>query len=137
MSHQHGVHAVENFWARVWQSPQDPHAIDELVVENFVIVSGGETIRGRAHFKEWVLKFQSTVEDLEFIPVETFQNADGSRVASLWEMTGRNRGFMGTEPDGQPIHLIGTAVWNVRADGMLESNRVERNAWELHRRLTA
>ncbi len=52
-------------------------------------------------------------------------------------MTGRNRGFMGTEPDGQPIHLTGTTVWNVRADGMLESNRVERNAWELHRRLTA
>ena len=52
-------------------------------------------------------------------------------------MTGRNRGFMGTEPDGQPIHLTGTAVWSVRADGMLESNRVERNAWELHRRLTA
>ncbi|QYB05619.1 nuclear transport factor 2 family protein [Rhodococcus sp. USK10] len=137
MSHQHGVHAVENFWARVWQSPQDPHAIDELVIDDFVIVSGGDTIRGRADFKEWVLKFQSTVEDLEFIPVETFQNEDGSRVASLWEMTGRNRGFMGTEPDGQPIHLIGTAVWNVRADGMLESNRVERNAWELHRRLTA
>ncbi|PQP25961.1 ester cyclase [Rhodococcus opacus] len=137
MSVQHGVHAVENFWARVWQSPQDPHAIDELVVDDFVIVTGGEAIRGRDAFKEWVLKFQSTVEDLEFIPVETFQNEDGSRVASLWEMTGRNRGFMGTEPDGQPIHLTGTAVWNVRVDGMLESNRVERNAWELHRRLTA
>ena len=64
MSVQHGVHAVENFWARVWQSPQDPHAIDELVVDDFVIVTGGEAIRGRDAFKDWVLKFQSTDEDL-------------------------------------------------------------------------
>jgi hypothetical protein len=69
--------------------------------------------------------------------VETFQNHDGTRVASLWEVTGRNRGFLGTPPDGSPIHLTGTAVWDVREDGMLLRNRVQRNAFELHQRLTA
>jgi hypothetical protein len=131
------VEAVETFWDAVWKAPQDPDAIDDLVVEDFVIVSGGAEIRSRAAFKEWVLGFQGAIDDFEFHVVETFQNPEGTRVASLWEVTGRNNGVMGTEPDGQPIHLTGTAVWDVREDGMLLRNRVERNAFELHQRLTA
>ena len=129
--------AVENFWARVWKAPQEPEAIDELVVEDFVIVSGGEEIRSRAKFKEWVLGFQAVIKNLEFHVVETFQNAQGTRVVSLWEVTGRNNGVLGTEADGAPIHMTGTAVWDVREDGMLLRSRVERNAFELYQRLTA
>jgi len=132
-----GVRAVETFWQRVWTPPQDPEAIDELVHEDFVIVNAGNEIRGRAEFRAWVAAFQNMIEDFQFHVVETFQNHDGTRVASLWEVTGRNNGVLGTEPDGSPIHMTGTAVWDVHEDGTLLRNRVERNAFELHQRLTA
>lgn len=130
------VEAVETFWARVWQAPQDPEAIDDLVAEDFVIVNAGREIRGRQQFKQWVYSFLETIDDLEFQVVETFPSADGTRVCSLWELTGRNNGVMGTPADGQDIHLTGTAVWDVHPDGTLLRNRVERNAFELFQRLT-
>jgi hypothetical protein len=132
-----GVRAVETFWERVWTPPHDPDAIDELVAEEFVIVNAGSEIRGREAFKAWATRFQETIDDFAFDVVETFQNHDGTRVASLWRVTGRNNGFMGTEPDGAPIHLTGTAIWDVREDGKLLRNRVERSAYELHLRLTS
>lgn len=125
------VAILHHFWSEVWQSPQNPDAIDELVTEDFAITSGGREIRTRAAFKEWVVAFQATVDDLEFEPVETFQNADGTRVVSRWLLTGRNNGFAGTQPCGSPIHLTGTAVWAVREDGRLTHNWVERNALEV------
>jgi ketosteroid isomerase-like protein len=134
MSIVDGVAAVENFWARVWQA-RAPEAVDELVHEDFVIVNAGSEIRGRAAFKTWVEGFLDAVHDLEFTVVETFQNSDGTRVCSLWELTGRNNGIVGLEPDGRPVHLTGTAVWDVHPDGTLLRNRVERNAFELHQRL--
>lgn len=136
MSSIDGVATVENFWARVWQSG-DPEAVDELVAEDFVLVNAGNEIRGRADFKAWVRRFLATVHNLEFTVVETFQNADGTRVCSLWELAGHNNGIVGLEPDGRPVHLTGTAVWDVHTDGTLLRNRVERNAFELHQRLTA
>lgn len=45
--------------------------------------------------------------------------------------------MFGTEPNGEPIELSGTAVWAVREDGMLLSNQVERNAYEVQRKLLA
>src|SRR3546814_18116669 len=69
---------------------------------------------------------------MEFECLEIFQNAEGSRVASRWRLTGRNNGIMGTEPDGAPIEMVGTAVWEVDGDGLLRHNWVERNAWEGH-----
>jgi hypothetical protein len=47
------------------------------------------------------------------------------------------RGAFGTKPDGSPIELTGTAISAVRDDGMLLSNQVERNAFEVYKRLTA
>jgi hypothetical protein len=69
--------------------------------------------------------------------IESFQNADGSRVASHWLLTGSNNGFGGTAPDQQEIKMTGTAVWAVREDGKLLSNHVERAALEQLQRLTA
>jgi hypothetical protein len=130
------VDIVLRFFSEVWQSPHNPDAIDELVTEDFVITTGGTEIHGRQAFKEWVRAFLATVHDLELEPVESFQSADGSRVASRWVLTGRNNGFAGTEPDGRAIHMTGTAVWSVREDGLLAHNWVERNAFELYQRLT-
>ena len=55
--------------------------------------------------------------------IESFQNADGSRVASRWLLTGKNSGFAGTAPDQQDIKMTGTAVWAVRADGKRTNTR--------------
>jgi hypothetical protein len=63
-------------------------------------------------------------------------NADGSRVASRWVLTGTNNGFAGAAPDQQPIAMTGTAVWAVREDGKLLSNHVERAALEQLRQLS-
>jgi hypothetical protein len=44
---------------------------------------------------------------------------------------------MGTSPDQQPIAFTGTAIWDVRADGKLVRNRVERASWEVFQQLTS
>jgi len=135
MVRRDSVSIVENFWREVWKAPQDPDAIDRLVAEDFVITSGGHEIRGREAFKDWVVQFQTRIIDLEFETIETFQNEDGSRVASRWRVTGKNNGFLGTAPRHEPIEMLGTAILAVREDGLLEHNWVERNAWEVYSRL--
>ncbi|MBU9246931.1 ester cyclase [Burkholderia multivorans] len=131
------VAIVENFWREVWQQPQNPEAIDRLVHEDFVISSSGHDIVGREAFKAWVREFQSKVHNFEFHVVESFQNATGTRVASRWRVTGRNNGLMGTEPNGAPFEMTGTAVWDVGPDGLLRHNWVERNAYEVHGAITS
>ncbi|WSG99529.1 ester cyclase (plasmid) [Rhizobium johnstonii] len=136
MSSTASIDIVHNFWSEVWQSPQNPDAIDHLVAEDFMIVSGGVAIQSRDQFKQWVKDFQSKIIDLEFEIIETFQNHDGTRVASRWRVTGKNNGIMGTEANQVPIEMLGTAIWSVLEDGRLHRNWVERNAWEVHRELT-
>lgn len=135
MARKDAVTIVENFWREVWMA-QNPDAIDRLVAEDFVITSAGHQIHGRAAFKQWVIEFQNKILDLEFVAIETFQNEVGDRVASRWRLTGRNNGILGTEPDGQPISMLGIAVLAVREDGLLAHNWVERNAWEVYRQLS-
>ena len=130
------VAIVEAFWAEVWQSPQNPDAVDDFVSEDFVITSGGVDIVSRSAFKAWIIGFQQTISGLEFDIIESFQNADGSRVASRFRMHGRNNGFLGTAPDQRPVAFTGTAIWAVSPDGTLLHNWVERSAWEAYQSLT-
>ena len=129
------VKIVEDFWTAVWKS-RNPDAIADFVVEDMVITTGGVEVKGRDKFIAWAWDFLSKINDFEFESIETFQNEDGSRVASLWRFTGRNNGMMGTAPDQQPISVTGTAIWTVREDGKLLHNRVERAAWEAFQKLT-
>jgi len=76
------VALVETFWGEVWKRPHNNDAIDAMMAEDFVLTSGGHDIVSRAAFKAWVADVQSKVLDLEFESLETFQNRDGSRVAS-------------------------------------------------------
>jgi SnoaL-like polyketide cyclase len=131
------IDIVHRFWETVWQHPYDVEAIDDFVVQDFRITSGGEEIVSRDAFKDWVNEFRSKILDLHLEPIESFQNHDGTRVASRWVVTGRNNGLMGTKPDRAPIRMTGTAVWAVREDGKLLQNWVERSAWEVYRSLTA
>lgn len=137
MAKRSGIDAVHTFWEQVWQSPQNYDALDDLVVEDFVLISGGRRIEGREAFKKWAEEFGAAIRNMEFEVVESFENHDGSRVASMWRITGTNNGAFGTKPDGKPIEMTGTAIWAVRADGMLLSNQVERNAFEVYKQLTA
>lgn len=136
MAFADSVELVESFWRDVWQA-RNPEAVDNYVTEDFVITNGGvDHIEGRENFKAWVRGFLGKVEDLQFEVVETFQNHDGSRVASRWWVHGRNNGFLGREPDKRPISFSGTAVWEVSPEGKLVHNWVERAAWELYQRMT-
>jgi hypothetical protein len=122
LEYRRNVAIVENLWREVWKQPQNPDAIDRLVQVDFVITSGGRDIVGREALKAWVTDFQPKVHHFEFRVVETFQNQDGSRVASRWQITGRNNGLMGTEPNDGPFEMCGTAVWEVGTDGLLRHN---------------
>ena len=106
------------------------------MVDDFVITTGGIDIYTKDRFKEWVQQFLVKINDLEFEVVETFQNEDGSRVASRWRIRGKNNGVLGTLADQTPIAFTGTAVWAVREDGKLLHNWVERSSWELFQQLT-
>ena len=130
------VKIVEDFWSAVWKS-RNPDAISDFVVEDAIITTGGVEIKGRDKFIAWAWDFLSKINDFGFEVLETFQNEDGSRVASLWRVTGKNNGMMGTAPDQQPISLTGTAIWSVREDGKLLHNRVERAAWETYLNLNS
>jgi SnoaL-like polyketide cyclase len=128
------VKIVEEFWKRVWKA-RNPAAIDDFVVDDFVITTGGVDIVSKAKFKEWASAFMARINDLQFEVIETFQNEDGRRVASRWRITGKNNGMLGTPPDQQPISFTGTAVWAVREDGKLCHNWVERSTFELFQQL--
>jgi len=135
MSTSNSVDIVHAFWDEVWNA-HDPAAVDRFVVDDFVIVTGGETVTGRETFKRWITDFLEKINDMRLEVLESFQNADGSRVASRWLLTGKNNGFAGTAPDQQDIGMTGTAVWAVREDGKLLSNHVERAALEQLQRLS-
>jgi steroid delta-isomerase-like uncharacterized protein len=135
MSGTSSVEIVEAFWDAVWNA-HDPDAVDRFVVDDFVLVAGGEEIVSRDAFKRWVGDFLEKINDLHLEVIESFQNEDGSRVASRWRVTGKNNGLFGTPPDQQEIAFTGTAVWAVRDDGRLLCNWVERASWELFQRLT-
>ncbi|MFC7630511.1 ester cyclase [Paraburkholderia humisilvae] len=136
MEKRDSVSIVENFWHEVWKS-RNPDAVDRLVAEDFVITSGGVEIRSRGDFKKWIAAFLASIDDFKFQVIETFQNETGDRVVSRWRVTGRNNGFMGSEPCQSPIDMTGTAVLHVREDGLLQHNWVERSALEVHRSLQA
>jgi hypothetical protein len=50
------VKIVEEFWERVWKA-RNPAAIDDFVIEDFVITTGGVDVVSRTKFKEWAAAF--------------------------------------------------------------------------------
>ena len=130
------IDVARDFFEQVWRPTPNFDALDDVVVEDFVFISGGHSIEGREAFKKWAKGFIAAIGNLKLEIVESFENRDGSRVASTWRLTGTNNGAFGTDPDGRPIEMTGSAIMAVRNDGMLLSNRVERNALEVYKRLT-
>ncbi len=123
------------FLRRVWGPKHDLDAIDELMTEDYVITSGGKTIRGRAAFKAWVGQFQEHLLDARTENVDVFSDAAGDRVVSRWICTGKNHGLLGLPPDGRRVSFTGIAIWRVRDEKLAEC-WVERSAWELYQELS-
>jgi len=121
---------VNAFWDDVWNA-HAPDAVDTLVADDIVIEAGGQKIFGKNDVKDWVTQFLDHVNDLHVDTIETFQNDDGTRVTSRWVLTGTNNGILGTDPNGKPIAMTGTAVWTVN-DGKLQGGSVEQASFELY-----
>jgi predicted ester cyclase len=136
MEKSSSIDAVHRFFKQVWQPHPDWDNFEDVVVEDFVFISGGHRIEGREAFKKWAEGFIAAIGNLEFEVVDIFEKCDGSQVASTWRIKGTNNGAFGTKPDGRPFEMTGSAIAAVR-DGMLLSNRVERNAFEVYKQLTA
>jgi hypothetical protein len=123
------------FWNNVWSHPYNLDLIDELMVEDFKITTAGTEIKGREQFKQWVAGFLKTISEANLENLEIFESKDGSQVVSRWRFTGFHNGMFGLEPNGRPINMTGTAIWEIR-DNKLAHNRVERSSWEVYQEMT-
>jgi steroid delta-isomerase-like uncharacterized protein len=124
---------VNAFWDDVWNA-HAPDALDGLVTDDIVVEAGGRTLSGKDEVKGWVRQFVEHVDDLHVDTIEAFASDDGARVTSRWVLTGSNNGVLGTQPNGKPVAMTGTAVWTV-ADGKLRHGWVEQASFELYRSL--
>ena len=132
-----GIDAVHNFWEQVWQSPRTTTPSTTSSSRTSSSFPGGRRIEGREAFKKWAEDFSAAIGNFDSEIVDSFENHDGSRVASTSTIAGTNKGAFGTKPDDSPIEMTGIVISAVRDDGMLLSNRVERSAFEAYERLTA
>lgn len=118
---------ARDFLARVWGPGHDIDAIDGLMTPDYVIHSGGKTVRGREAFKAWVVEFHRLMPEAIDEILDVFANAAGDRVCARWINRGRNNGVFGLPPDGRRIEFHGISVWTVR-DGRLAECWVERES---------
>lgn len=118
---------ARDFLERVWGPKHDIAAIDELMTPDYVIHSGGKTVRGREVFKAWVVEFHRLMPEAVDEILDVFANAVGDRVCARWINRGKNNGVFGLPPDGRPIEFHGISVWRVR-EGRLAECWVEREA---------
>lgn len=125
---------VLEFFDRVWHSPHELYAIDELMTEDYSITTAGKTVKGRNEFKKWVGEFQKQLLDAKTVSVDIFYNEKGNKVVSRWNCSGRNNGLFGLKPDNQFISFTGIAIWTIR-DNRLSECWVERSAYELYQNL--
>ena len=127
---------VLSFFDRVWSSPHDLDAIDELMTEDYVITTAGKKIYGRTQFKEWVSEFQHQLHDAKNESLEIFYNSDQTRVVSRWVCSGKNNGLFGLKADHRFVAFTGIAIWSIR-DNRLAECWVERASHELYQNLTS
>ena len=128
------VDKLLHFWNNVWSAPYDLELIDSLMTEDFVITNAGKDIVGRENFKKWVAEFLHLVENANLENIDIFESKDGTKIVSRWILTGFHNGMFGLEPNGKPIKITGTAVWEIR-ENRLAHNWVERNALEVYNEL--
>ena len=119
------VKLASDFLTRVWGPKHEVDVIDDLMAPDYVIHSGGRTIRGRQAFKAWVIDFHRQMPEALDEVLDVFANASGDRVVARWVNRGINNGVFGLPPDGKAIEFHGISVWHVRS-GRLAECWVER-----------
>jgi hypothetical protein len=124
MNPRNSAKIVEDFWTAVWKAG-NPGTVDDFVVDDFVITTGGVDIKSKQKFKEWLSAFMEKISDLRFEVLETFQKC-------RWKLRCMEVAYHGEEqrPAGHPgrseaVSFSGTAVRAVGADGKLYHNWVE------------
>ena len=125
---------VLEFFDRVWHSPYELDAIDELMTENYSITTAGKVIKGRKNFKNWVQKFQKLLLEAKTENVELFFNETENKVVSRWVCSGKNNGILNLPPDGQFVSFTGIAIWTIKNNKLAEC-WIERSAFELYQDL--
>ena len=83
---------VLDFFDRVWHSPHELDAIDELMTEDHVIITARKTISGRTEFKKWIGEFQKQLLDAKTESVDIFYNGKKDKIASRWICSRKNNG---------------------------------------------
>ncbi|SER81228.1 ester cyclase [Natrinema salaciae] len=104
--------------ADVWNEG-NVDAIDDLLAEDFVQHSPWEPseLRGRDEFKRQIRDFHAAFPDLHGTVDDIV--AEGDTVANRFTMHATHRGeFMGVEPTGNEIELVGTIFARVE-DGRI------------------
>ncbi|MDC8003664.1 ester cyclase [Aureisphaera galaxeae] len=125
---------VLSFFDRVWHSPHELDAIDELMAEDYRITTAGKVVEGRSEFKKWVGEFHKQLLDAKTESVDLFYNESQDKVVSRWVCSGRNNGLFGLAADDRFISFTGIAIWTIR-DGRLAECWVERSAYEMYQEL--
>jgi hypothetical protein len=127
---------VLEFFQRVWHPPHELDAIDDLMTEDYEIISAGTPIKGRDAFKKWVKNFQDLLLDAQTVSIDIFSNRAEDKVVSRWVCSGRNNGLFGMNPGKQLISFTGMAIWTT-SDNRLSRCWAERSAYELFQQLNA
>lgn len=127
---------VLEFFERVWHSPHELDAIDELMTEDYRITTSGKLVNGRNEFKNWIGSFQKQLLDAKTESVDIFYNEKENKVVSRWNCSGRNNGLFGLTPDNRSISFSGIAIWTIKGNKLSEC-WVERSAYELYQNLIA
>lgn len=126
---------AKQFFQEVWSPPANHKAIDELMTEDYEIVSAGKSIKGRENFKEWIENFHKVLLNPKNKIEDIFEDPSGNKVVSRWTCSGINNGIFDLEPNQEKISFTGIAIWEVK-NGRLSKCWVERSALELVKSLT-
>ena len=118
---------ARDFLSRVWGPQHDVDAIDELMTADYILHSGGKTIRGREEFKAWIVEFHRLMPEAVDEILDVFANDSGDRVCARWINRGKNNGVFGLPPDSRPVEFHGISVYCVR-NRQLSECWVEREA---------
>ncbi|GJM31014.1 MAG: hypothetical protein DHS20C18_00150 [Saprospiraceae bacterium] len=135
-THEKAEKLITEFFDRVWHSPHELDAIDEMMTEDYTITTAGSVVKGRDAFKNWVKRFQQLLLDAKTESEEIFFDETKGTVISRWICSGRNNGLFGLEPDHQFVSFSGIAIWTIRGNKLAEC-WAERSAYELFTQLTA
>ncbi len=125
---------VLEFFDRVWQTPHELDAIDELMTADYAITTACKVIKGRDAFKNWIAEFHRLLLDAKTESLDIFYTEQQNKVVSRWICSGRNNGLFGLEADGKHVSFSGIAIWTIR-DNRLSECWAERSAHELYQQL--